>query len=88
MIEVGVVDVLLPLLTRGPRQFYHATRTLVYLGQLHLLKGCGLFDSSSTDYESDSCVTVIDADRHSFVRLVVGSSWYRVSTYDIGSVVL
>ena len=70
MLEVGVVEVLQPMLTLGPRQRYHATRSLVYLGQLHLLKGCSLFDNSGVEYELDMSVMVTDSDGHTYSRYV------------------
>jgi len=74
MLDVGVVDVLCPMLELGPRQRYHATRSLVYLGQHHLIKGCGLFDSSGVEYESDMSVMVTDTDGHTYSRYVVFTS--------------
>ena len=56
------------MLSKGPRPHYHASRALVYLGQLEHLQGAGLFDPVATGYETDTIIRSTDSDGHTYAR--------------------
>ena len=63
--DAGLPGRLRALLESGPRPRFHASRALVYLGELDL--GCvSLFES--TGYEMDSVVQASDDDEHTYAR--------------------
>ena len=66
--KLGILPKLQSVMTMGPRQRYHATRALVYAGKLHVLYGCGLFDSVAAECESDMVINSLDTDGHTYAR--------------------
>ena len=46
--KLGLVEKFHSSLVHGPRPRYHASRALVYLGKLEMLKGVSLFEPIAT----------------------------------------
>ena len=67
--EAGIATKLQNLLGNTPRQCFHATRGLVYMGKLDDVGSCSLFSETAACLEVDSVVLSTDEDDgHSYAR--------------------
>ena len=84
--EAGIVAKLQDLLGNDPRQSFHATRGLVYTGELALASH-NLFSASGVSWEADFVVLSTDEDDgHSYARYV-GDKGHMGVSFISGSIV-